>query len=280
MPRLACTLACLLCLSAAPGAGAAAGPGDLVVSVWRGVGPARNLDLALVRSDGGGSPRFLTRVGVDDHSPAWSPGGDRIMFARSGARRGGIYLLRGSTTTRLTRGRMDSAPAFSPDGKRIAFSRRALLFVMRSDGSGQRLLTKTHLPARQLSWSLDGKRIFYSDDGVLRTVEVASGAVTPLGVSGLRPALSPDGARIAYLASGGVGPHYRDLNWGIYVADSRGWNPIRIAAGQFGPVSWSPDGNRLLATNGRSLAFVDLESRTLIQLGLKGSGGAFRPSPN
>jgi len=248
------------------------------VAVWRGVGPARNLDLALVSSGGGGiSPRFLTRVGVDDHSPAWSPGGDQIVFARRGARRGGIYLLRGSTTERLTHGPLDSAPAFSPDGKRVAFARRARLLVMRSDGSRQRLLTKTHLPARQLSWSPDAKRIFYSDEGVLRTVEVASGAVTQLGLSGLRPALSPDGARLAYLASGGVGPHYRDLNWGIYVADNRGWNPARIAAGQFGPLSWSPDGNRLLATNGRSLAFVDLGARTLIPLDLKGSGGAFRP---
>ncbi len=275
MKRLALGLAGLLALLVAPSAGAQA-TGDLVVSTWRGTGAVRNLDLALVDAEGR-SPRFLTRVGVDDHSPSWSPTGDRIVFARRGVRRGGIYLLRGSTTTRLTHGPRDSAPAFSPDGRRIAFSRHARLFLMRADGREERLVTRTHLPPRQISWSLDGKRLFYSDDGLLRTVEIAASVVTQLSVSGLRPALSPDGARIAYLASGGVGPHYRDLNWGIYVADSTGANAARIVAGQFGPLSWSPDGNRLLVTNGRALALVDLASRALIPLGLAGSGGAFRP---
>lgn len=276
MKRYVPLLVCL-CLWTALGAEAAPQSGDLVVSIWRGTGAGRNLDLALLSGDGRGNPRFLTRVAVDDHSPSWSPDGAQIVFARRGAMRGGIYLLRGATTIRLTHGPQDAAPAFSPDGGRIAFSRRARLFVMRSDGRGLRLVAKTTYAARQISWSRDGSRLLYGDQGVLRTVEVATGAVRDLSVAGFRPALSADGLRIAYMASGGVGPHYRDLNWGFYVADSTGANPSRILAGQFGPLSWSPDGSRLLATNGRTLAFVDLASRTLTPLAQAGSGGAFRP---
>jgi len=275
MKLVVIALACLGCLQLAPGGSAAGSSGDLVVSIWHGAGAGRNLDLALVSGDG--RPRFLTRVGVDDHSPSWAPDGGQIVFARRGARRGGIYLLRGSTTIRLTHGPLDAAPAFSPDGKRIAFSRHTRLLVMRPNGSGQRLIVRTQLAPRQITWSVDGKRLLYSDEGRLRTVQVSSGAVDELGVAGLRPALSSDGSQIAYLASGGVGPFYRDLNWGVYVADSAGAGPTRVADGLFGPLSWSPDGARLLATNGRELVFVDLAARTIRPLGLAGSGGAFRP---
>jgi Tol biopolymer transport system component len=278
----------LLCLQvAASGGAAAARNGDFLVAIWRGAGASRNLDLALLSGDAL-RPRFLTRVGVDDHSPSWSPDGRQIVFARRGAARGGIYVLRGSTTIRLTHGAGDAAPAYSPDGTRIAFSRApppdptrtsrfAHLVVMRADGRGGRVVVRTRYRTRQINWSPDGRRLFYSDDGVLRTVEVASGAVRQLGVGGLRPTLSQDGSRIAYLAPGEPGPFYRDLNWGIYVADSAGANPLRVVDGQFGPLSWSPDGERLLVTDGRSLALVDIQSGAMRPLGLAGSGGAFKP---
>ena len=71
--------------------------------------------------------------------------------------------------------------------------------------------------------------------------------------------------------------HIRELNWGIYVAKLAGTNPRRVANGQFGPLAWSPDGERLLVTNGRALALVDVGSGALAVLELAGAGGAFKP---
>ena len=79
------------------------------------------------------------------------------------------------------------------------------------------------------------------------------------------------------MAPGPNGTYYRDADWGIYVADSAGANPMRLADGQFVPLAWSPDGERLLVTNGAQLALVDLASPTIRLLGPAGSGGAFRP---
>jgi hypothetical protein len=75
----------------------------------------------------------------------------------------------------------------------------------------------------------------------------------------------------------GVSRYFRDSNWGVHVADSSGANASRIVDGQWGPLSWSRSGDRLLVTNGQNLAFVDVASRTLTQLRFNGAGGAFKP---
>src|SRR5262245_6313669 len=80
----------------------------------------------------------------------WSPDGQRLAYVSGGT----ISLINadGSGHTVLqtgTRGR-DSSPSWSPDGDWIAYTtrrehavaRRQLLYVIRTDGSGKRLLTK------------------------------------------------------------------------------------------------------------------------------------------
>jgi Tol biopolymer transport system component/polyisoprenoid-binding protein YceI len=118
-----------------------------------------NNDVFVVDADGSGRTR-LTAGPEYDLTPAWSPDGRRIAFARDGD----IYVMApdGSDVARLTSGAArDAAPSWSPDGRRVAFVRSnetgrtragpSRIVVMRSDGSHER---RVPLPREALwpSW--------------------------------------------------------------------------------------------------------------------------------
>src|SRR5262245_25244679 len=112
--------------------------------------------LYIMNADGSGHRRLAGA------SPGmrWSPDGQRIAFAGRWHAYGDIYVMNadGSGQKRLTspllgrcdgRARWDSDPAWSPDGRAIAFTRRYCerpggpeIYVMKADGSEQRMLTR------------------------------------------------------------------------------------------------------------------------------------------
>jgi Tol biopolymer transport system component len=113
-----------------------------------------NADLYVVDQDGS-HERRLTTSSAADEAFSWAPGGDRIAYVsyRHGAEPENIgigdaevFVLDAGTgeTRNLSRNRAwDGDPDWSPDGRRIVFTRRtdhAEIYVMRADGSGQRML--------------------------------------------------------------------------------------------------------------------------------------------
>lgn len=109
--------------------------------------------LYTVASDGGRATR-LTFVVSECVKPAWSPNSDLIAFAAQDRRKHGgkwnIFTIRadGSQIKRLTwQNGHNEQPSFSPDGQYIFFSstRRGQyeIYMMRSDGSNQRPLSRT-----------------------------------------------------------------------------------------------------------------------------------------
>jgi Tol biopolymer transport system component len=191
-----------------------------------------------------------------DRSPTWSPDGTKLAFdAHRGVDVQEIYTMNadGSAPRRLT---FDSgggnrvynvAPAWSPDGKLIAWLKQTGpssardVWVMNSDGTGQRRLTNDGGSKSTLKWSPDSSRLGYSQStssSEVRVLDVATGtarSLTQPGTWELSPAWSPDGTKIA-LVSGGR----------LVVADADGTGRRQLpTTTQTGSPAWSPDGEHI-----------------------------------
>jgi Tol biopolymer transport system component len=118
-----------------------------------------------INVDGSGEKRLTDSPGLDAF-PAWSPDGERIVFASERNGNGELYVMDagGAEQRRLTNTPEDeSSPAWSPDGEKIAYVTGVIdgnetIHVMHADGSGRKRLAEGNWP----SWSPDGERIVYT----------------------------------------------------------------------------------------------------------------------
>ena len=217
----------------------------------------RNNEIYVMDADGGNQEN-LTNHPAYDATPDWSPDGRKIVFVStrdSGVSQIHVMNADGKNLIRLTDGRGDKRdPTWSPDGRKIAFTVSPdfinnwvhQIAVMDADGRNRERL-EDH--AMEPSWSPDGQQIAFASrraDAVRHDIYVigADGKglrrVTHELWGGFRPAFSPDGKRIAYMAE-------HEGFFHIYVVDSDGRNLQRLTHNEenhWGP-AWSPDGRKM-----------------------------------
>ena len=182
--------------------------------------------VALANADGA-DPRLIAPKLGYIYMAALSPTNDRVVF--SGPARGYrllIVALPDGKPLELTPDHTECfVPQFTPDGNTIVFTRRdGDIYRIDADGKNLKRLTEGN---RYVEFKLSPKDLHGSTDG---------------------PHISPDGKRIAYIATGdGV------ANAWVVGIDGREPRQVTTRKSPCGRVRWSPDG--------KHLAFVSFEGK-------------------
>ena len=216
-----------------------------------------NAEIYVMDADGK-NQRRLTNNPAGDHSPSWSPDGQRIVFTSNrdghfmhGIPTDEIYVMdaNGRNQQNLTNNpSYETSPSWSPDGKRIAFDSNRdgrfnwEIYVMDADGGNVQRLTNNpdpneHPDDRYPSWSPDGKRIVFSarrEGHVVHNLDTTYEIYVmdvdggnPQNLTNNRifdwfPSWSPEGERITFVSR-------RDGNSEIYVMDADGGNQQNLS---------------------------------------------------
>jgi Tol biopolymer transport system component len=169
---------------------------------------------ALVSLPAGGGARAtnLTDGYGNDLNPSVDSQTGRIAFSSTRAGHRNLWIARpdGRDATPLTtEASIDDRPAFSPDGQQIAFvsdrGGEQGIWLINAQGGAPRLLAPA-IVLDTLSWSNDGRRIFFArpttDLPVLASASVADGKIEPFATptpGAFAPGWSPNGEMLAYL---------------------------------------------------------------------------------
>ena len=204
----------------------------------------------------GANATKLTRNGLDDYDPTWSPDGTRIAFARE--RSDGntdIYAMDadGTALRRLTHHAADDYdPAWSPDGTKIAFASARTgfrdIYVMNANGLAETRLTSSIEAERHPTWSPDGRLIAYdrfsSSFNLWLMNADGSEQISLLGTADneIYPAWSPKGDRIAFARWLTSGDNY------ICTVNIDRSAVVSLTSPTTGTYSsaWSPDGRHII----------------------------------
>jgi len=177
---------------------------------------------------------------------AWEPASDKEPNQRESRTRVWMVPVAGGPGRQITFGqRGDSQPQWSPDGRSISFlsargtgtgedAPRPQVYVMRSDGGEARRVTDAKEGVATYAWAPDSRRIAFV-------------ATEPRSSDETAKVRSRDDERVF---EGDL--RYRHV-WLVEIADSSVATPI--TSGQdytvdAGPLSWSPDGSRIVFSAG------------------------------
>ncbi len=205
------------------------------------------------------------------NDPRISPDGSQIVYERQsndvmtdGSRKS-LWIVNsdGSKHRPLVSGTQSaSSPRWSPDGERIAYIEATDsgtgLYVRWLDSGQTALLANLQKSPAHLSWSPDGRWLAFVMAVDAESRPLAKARDKPEGAEWSEAVKVIDSVQYRWDGRGFLDPAYEH----IFVLPADGGTPRQISSGDFnhdGPLSWSPDGERLLFSANRH-ADWELES--------------------
>ena len=228
---------------------------------------------------------------------AWTPNGDYFLFEATQDHSQNIWALRESGSlfrkasmapTQLTVGAlMFSNPTPSPDGKKLfVIGQQRRFDLIRLQGKSQFSIYASGVSAGEADILPNGEEMVYvahpeltlwkcKPDGSSRA------QLTYAPMQAHIPRFSPDGKRIAFMASGPGKP------WKIFVMPAEGGTPHEVTAGNHnqGDPTWTPKGDSIVfagmpwlengSVSGPNIHSVNLETSQITDI--PGSENLFSP---
>ncbi len=185
-----------------------------------------NADIYSMNLDGSGELNLTEGNEMTDSWPTFSPDGSRVAYVSTKYVNGNItegpslYVMDadGSNKVKLSQeGSIDRYPSFSPDGEWIVYQslhegeQNHRVRLIKTDGSGERVLTGNAVQYGKPSWFPDGSRILFekeSNGWDLYSINVDGSderriTNTP-GAKEYMPTISHDGSNVAFSIDGNL----------------------------------------------------------------------------
>jgi dipeptidyl aminopeptidase/acylaminoacyl peptidase len=214
-----------------------------------------------------GDTRFFAAEDVFEleyaDDPRISPDGSQIVYERqsndimSDRTRSNLWLVGvdGDGHRPLVSGTESaSSPRWSPDGDRIVYSRAtgngSGIYVRWMDSGMTALLANLRRDPSNLSWSPDGRWIAFVMSVPGKTASIAEPRPRPEGADWSEPVKVIDKVHYRWDGRGFLETAYDH----IFVVPADGGTPRQLTGGDFdhdGPLSWTPDGERILFSANR-----------------------------
>ena len=220
----------------------------------------------IMRRDGGQVRQVAKVDELACHSyPRWSHDGKQLAFEvlTVGTKTRKVYSINADGTGLRELG-PHAMPDWSPDDKQwvvqhfLGGNAPPEVFVHNVDGQGQELVAHGRSPR----WSPEGDKLALSDQTMLRTVDLATGAEVLLFAEPVAEIFSgfdwsPDGKQLAVVIR-----RQPNAQRELLIVDARGAkfeHRVRLKSNAGGAVAWSPDGKQLVLSTNNTIHILEIQ---------------------